>query len=32
MAVMQKKGLTNNFKGKMKQYYSDIKDFITQRF
>jgi GTPase SAR1 family protein len=31
MAVMQKKGLLNNFKGKMKQGYNNIKDFLTTK-
>jgi hypothetical protein len=32
MAVMQKKGIQNNFKGKMKQHYQDLKHFFTKRF
>ncbi len=32
MAVMQKKGLLNNFKGKMKQRFTNIKDFLTKKF
>ncbi|CAF3577098.1 unnamed protein product [Rotaria sordida] len=32
MAVMQKKGLLNNFKGKIKQRFSNIKDFFVRKF
>ncbi len=32
MAVMQKKGLLNNFKGKMKQGFTNIKDFFIRKF
>ncbi len=32
MAVMQKKGIQNNFKGKMKQHYQDLKHFFAKRF
>jgi small GTP-binding protein len=32
MAVMQKRGLADNFKGRMKQRYTDFKSFLTTRF
>lgn len=32
MAVMQKKGLIGEFKGKMKQSYANMKGFFTKRF
>jgi hypothetical protein len=32
MTIMQKKGILNNFKGKMKRGYQDLKHFFTKRF
>jgi len=31
MAFMEKKRLLNNFKGRMKQRFANIKDFFTRR-